>query len=54
MQILLIEDDAMISSALYQGLGELGVNASQLRHCKELATLPALLGQHAFDAIICN
>ncbi|MBP8190012.1 MAG: hypothetical protein KAX79_11495, partial [Aeromonas sp.] len=54
MQILLIEDDAMISSALSQGLGELGVNASQLRHCKELATLPALLGQHAFDAIICR
>lgn len=54
MQILLIEDDAMISSALSQGLGELGVNASQLRHCKELATLPALLRQQSFDAILCR
>ncbi|MEN9532462.1 MAG: hypothetical protein RIQ83_1686 [Pseudomonadota bacterium] len=54
MQILLIEDDAMLSSVLYKGLNEHGITPSQLIHCKELATLPTLLRQQSFDAIICR
>ncbi|MGV2705727.1 UNVERIFIED_CONTAM: hypothetical protein MT382_20335 [Aeromonas salmonicida] len=54
MQILLIEDDAMLSSALSQGLSDHGVTPSQLTYCKELSTLSALLRQQPFDAIICR
>ncbi|MFM1715043.1 response regulator [Aeromonas salmonicida] len=54
MQILLIADDAMLSSALSQGLSDHGVTPSQLTYCKELTTLPALMRQQPFDAIICR
>ncbi|MGE6294573.1 hypothetical protein [Aeromonas media] len=54
MQILLIEDDAMLGSALTQGLSDQGMATSQLHHCKEIATLPALLRQQSFDAILCR
>lgn len=54
MQILLIEDDAMLSSALSKGLNEHGIAPSQLIHCKELTTLPTLLRQQSFDAVICR
>lgn len=54
MQILLIEDDAMMGSTLTQGLSDLGLPPTELFHCKEIASLPALLRQHAFDAILCR
>ncbi|RUQ10011.1 response regulator [Aeromonas dhakensis] len=54
MQILLIEDDTMLSTALSQGLSQQGIASTQLTHCKELATLPTLLRQQSFDAIICH
>ena len=54
MQILLIEDDAMMGSTLTQGLSDLGQPPTELFHCKEIASLPALLCQHAFDAILCR
>ena len=43
MQILLIEDDAMMGSTLTQGLSDLGLPPTELFHCKEIASLPALL-----------
>ncbi|WP_447827204.1 hypothetical protein [Aeromonas hydrophila] len=54
MQILLIEDDAMLSTALSRGLNEQGITPAQLTHCKELATLPTLLRQQSFDVVICR
>ncbi|ELM3719944.1 MULTISPECIES: hypothetical protein [Aeromonas] len=54
MQILLIEDDTMLSMALCQGLSQQDIASSQLTHCKEIASLPTLLRQQPFDAIICR
>lgn len=54
MQILLIEDDAMMGSALIQGLSDQGLASTQLFHCKEITALPALLRQQSFDAILCR
>lgn len=54
MQILLIEDDAMMISALTQGLSDQGMAPSRLHHCKEISALPALLRQQSFDAILCR
>ena len=40
MQILLIADDAMLSSALSQGLSDHGVTPSQLTYCKNSPHCP--------------
>lgn len=54
MQTLLIEDNAMLISAISQGLNDHGITPSQLTYCKDLSILPTLLHQQRFDAVICR